>query len=199
MSARLRTRSRGVLGAWEAWAFGAGSVCFALAALPALAEAMGAVRTNVVFVVGSVFFTAGAALQQSGTGWSRRRSDPAQWWPALIQFAGTLFFNVSTTVALLAAISAGARGGTGWRPDVYGSVCFLVSSILAVRAARPGRTRTEAALNLFGSILFGISAIGAYVRPSSGDVFSAFWIEFGTFGGAVCFLVAAMVTARPRR
>jgi hypothetical protein len=191
----MRRRARVDLA--SAWCFVVGSACFAVAAVPAVAQPMGAVVTNSVFVTGSVFFTSGAALQQTSTGWRRPgHSDARSWWASLVQLIGTLFFNLSTAVALAAAIPAGAEGGTGWRPDVYGSVCFLVSSALAVTAARAGRPRTEAGLNLAGSILFGISAIGAFTRPATGELASVFWTDFGTFGGAVLFLVAALMSLR---
>jgi hypothetical protein len=51
-------------------------------------------------------------------------------------------------------------------------------------------------LNMVGSILFGISAIGAFTIPTTNDFVSQFWANFGTFTGALCFLVAA-VLSRP--
>ncbi|MGH1524922.1 hypothetical protein ACRAWC_13150 [Leifsonia sp. L25] len=81
--------------------FAVGSVCFAVAALPSVAAAIGAIVTNVVFVAGSVFFTLGAGL---ALGVPNRSS-------SVIQFVGTLFFNASTSLALAAAVPAGAAGG----------------------------------------------------------------------------------------
>ncbi|WP_233265569.1 hypothetical protein [Leifsonia sp. AG29] len=180
-----------------AWAFAVGSSCFAVAALPVVAETVGAVVTNAIFVIGSVFFTGGATFQQTSTGWAPARvPDIRSWWASGVQLVGTLFFNVSTMVALAAAIPAGAAGGTGWRPDAYGSVCFLISSGLAVAAATAGRSRREAGLNLGGSVLFGLSAVGAFVLPATGVPVSEFWTGFGTFGGAVLFLWAAVLSMR---
>ena len=48
-----------------------------------------------------------------------------------------------------------------------------------------------AALNLVGSIFFGLSAIGAYVIPSTGELLDASLANSGTFLGAICFLVGA--------
>ena len=56
-----------------------------------------------------------------------------------------------------------------WRPDAYGSVCFLVSSAIAFAEAghrwfswRPGKRDWHiTALNMWGSVFFGISAVGA--------------------------------------
>ena len=51
-------------------------------------------------------------------------------------------------------------------------------------------------LNLLGSVFFGISAVGAYVIPDSGDLVSLFWANVGTFLGALCFLTAALLSRR---
>lgn len=186
-------------GAWERKrvllsdaSFAVGSVCFASAALPSIADALGAVVTNVVFVIGSIFFTAGAGL---ALGLPNRSS-------SVIQFVGTLFFNLSTSVALAAAVPAGDAGGTGWRPDAYGSTCFLVSSVLAVVAlARQRADARDAAggwLNLVGSVLFGFAAVGAFEPPGTDTLLSPFWTGVGTVGGALCFLAAALLGLVPR-
>lgn len=85
-----------------------------------------------------------------------------------------------------------------WRPDVLGSVCFLASSAIAFAEAghrwwswRPGeRDWHITALNLWGSVFFGVSAVGAYVEPG-GSPLSLTMANVGTFLGAICFLVAA--------
>ena len=51
-------------------------------------------------------------------------------------------------------------------------------------------------LNMAGSVAFGISAIGAYVIPATGDFVDVRWINLGTFIGAVCFFVAAALSRR---
>ncbi|WP_348789345.1 YrhK family protein [Leifsonia sp. NPDC080035] len=174
-------------GRLAATAFAVGSVCFAVAAFPAIAEAMGAVGVNVVFFIGSVFFTAGAALSLG---------DPTRS-SSVIQLVGTVFFNISTALALAAAVPAGAEGGTGWRPDVYGSACFLISSALAVRPSPPGRERSGAWLNLAGSVLFAAAAIGSFVVPGTDALLSPFWTGLGTVGGALLFLGAALLGLLP--
>lgn len=186
MSERGEVRAR-----LAAAAFAVGSLCFAFAALPSVADAIGAVAANVVFVTGSGFFTAGAALS---LGVPDRTS-------SVLQLIGTVFFNVSTTVALAAAAPAGAVGGTGWRPDVYGSACFLVSSALALatvaRLHAGARDRGGAWLNLTGSVLFGAAAVGAYPLPGTDTLLSPFWSGVGTVGGALCFLAAAVLGLLP--
>jgi hypothetical protein len=193
----------------EAWGFAVGSVLFALGAIPFYAEWAGAVGVGVTFFAGSIFFTAAGFIQLSLSGRRPPRkgtnpADRADWWAAAIQFAGTLFFNVSTFVALLAAIADPTRLGAGWRPDAWGSVAFLVSSALAVVATKDrgelwdtdARTWHGTWLNLLGSIAFGVSAVGAYVVPETGTLVSMFWANLGTLIGALCFLVAALLSRR---
>jgi hypothetical protein len=178
-------------------------------AVPIYAEWAGAVATGVTFFAGSIFFTAAAFIQLSLSGrrpprGDTNRADRADWWAAAIQFVGTLCFNVSTFVALLAAIADPTRLGAGWRPDAWGSVAFLVASVLAVVATKDrghlwdsdARTWHGTWLNLLGSVFFGASAIGAYVEPDTGTLVSMFWANLGTLLGAICFLVAALLSRR---
>src|SRR5690606_21031754 len=95
-----------------------GSLCFLVGALPPYADAVGAVATNVTFVVGAVFFTGAASVQLglSGRRPPRAGTHPADrwdWWAAAVQLVGTLCFNVSTTAALVAAVDAGGPGAGG--------------------------------------------------------------------------------------
>ncbi|GAA1799405.1 hypothetical protein [Agromyces neolithicus] len=193
----------------EAWGFAVGSLCFLVGAVPFYAEWAGAVATGVTFFAGSIFFTVAAFIQLSLSGRRPPRSDTnradrADWWAAVVQFFGTLCFNVSTLVALLAAIADPTRLGAGWRPDAWGSIAFLVSSALAVVATKDrgrlwdtdARTWHGTWLNLVGSIAFGASAVGAYVVPETGTLLSMFWANLGTLLGAICFLVAALLSRR---
>lgn len=193
----------------EAWGFAVGSLCFLVGALPPYADAVGSVAVGVTFFVGSLFFTAAAFVQLSLSGRrppraGTRPADRWDWWAAAIQLVGTLCFNVSTAVALGAAVADPGRLGAGWRPDAFGSVAFLVSSALAVVATRDrghlwdtdARTWHGTWLNLVGSVAFGASAVGAYVDPVTGTYVSVWWDELGTLVGAVCFLVAALLSRR---
>nr|WP_246345829.1 YrhK family protein [Conexibacter arvalis] len=87
-----------------------------------------------------------------------------------------------------------------WAPDAIGSVCFLIASQLAfcgtcrawfaVRAHE--RDWWIAAVNLLGSIAFGIAAVASLVLPS-GDAVSATLSNATTAAGAACFLVGALL------
>jgi hypothetical protein len=171
-----------------------------------------------VFFAGSVFFTAAGLLQlllstdelpelatdMAERPWFARLARPrtVDWTASAIQFAGTLWFNVTTFRALLDAAGTGAATAQAvWRPDAYGSVAFLVSSGLAfapeVRRRRHGHVRDRSwaigALNLVGSVFFALSAVGAYTLTSTDELLSSWWSNVGTFAGAICFLVGAVL------
>ena len=122
------------------------------------------------------------------------------WWAAGIQLIGTLWFNRTTLSALLIGLGAPPDHHPVWRPDALGSICFLVSSWLAWAeechgpfAWRPSRISWWiTSLNLVGSIAFGVSAVASYVT-SSGQLLSLALTNLGTFVGAVCFLVGAVL------
>jgi len=193
----------------EAWGFAIGSVFFAVGAVPFYAEAVGPVLTNVTFFIGAIFFTLAAFIQLalSGRRPPRRgsnRADRADWWGSAVQFVGTLFFNMSTGAALITVVNTDTLVGSGWVPDALGSVCFLVASAFAVAATtdREGLWDPKARswrctwLNMAGSVFFGLSAIGAFVLPATSDFVSLLWANLGTFLGALCFLVAALLSRR---
>ena len=88
-----------------------------------------------------------------------------------------------------------------WTPDAFGSICFLVASGLAWAETSHGlwswRPRNLSwlitALNLFGSIAFGASAVASYVVPASDQPRNATLMNLGTFVGAIAFLIAAVL------
>ena len=205
-------------GRWIAWLFIIGSSLFALGAVPFYAEAVGLRLCAVTFFVGSLFFTSAAFLQYReavdalpALGAARRHSlwvwapKNLGWLAAAIQLAGTLWFNWSTGNALRLNLSSALTEQLVWRPDVLGSVAFLVASGVALRdagrGASAGRPRPRAwkigMINLAGSVAFGISAIAAFVIPSSGDVWNAELSNLGTLVGALCFLTGAILMLGP--
>jgi len=193
----------------EAWGFALGSLCFAVGALPWYAQGVGAVATGMTFFIGSLLFTTAGGIQLLLSGRRPPRpgattGDVYDWWAAAVQSLGTVLFNVSTGAALLAAFRTPDALGIGWRSDAWGSVAFLVSGGLALAAAHrrhelwhlQARTPQAAWLNMVGSVAFGASAVGAYVMPETGTFVSLLWANLGTFIGAICFLMAA-VLVRP--
>src|SRR5436305_7418091 len=144
--------------------FALGSGCFVLGPLPGYAKLVGAPGDGITFFVGSVLFTTGGALQ-SWMAWPRRRSRSAgraAWWSAVIQSAGTLFFNVSTFHAMQTAVASSDYNRLVWRPDTFGSICFLVSGAIAYLASSrhgwlPARGEPgwwQPSVNLLGCVLF---------------------------------------------
>ena len=199
--------------------FSLGSVCFALGSLPPLAEALRD-HAALVFFVGSLFFSAAAALQfheaanagpdPEGLARTRRlarfRGESTGWWATAVQLVGTLAFNVSTFAAVLALPTRG-EVALVWAPDVFGSLCFLVASALALNEVcrwfvcwEPASAEWQVAvLNLVGSVAFGVSAVAARIVLSTGEVANASLVNATTFVGAACFLVGAVLLPRAVR
>jgi hypothetical protein len=197
-----------------------GSACFALGSLPLYFEHVSASITASTFFIGSIFFTSASYVQwresfptpgpggadaPPGIVWPRRRPlvgwrpDSPDWWAAIIQFAGTIMFNISTFSATLTDLSLGQQKQLIWAPDVYGSICFLVSSVIAYVVAARGRLLGPAGplgwriavLNLAGSIAFGFAAISGRYLPTTGEIANIRIVNLGTCLGALCFFVAA--------
>ncbi len=203
----------GARGWWIGALFAVGSSLFALGAVPGYAGAAGTRADAVTFFVGSLFFTGAALLQYresvdaaavAAHGWARiftYRPDRIDWWASAIQLVGTLYFNLSTGVAMANDLSAAAARHHVWRPDAIGSVCFLVASGLAWFEVCHGWGAWVphdvswwiTGLNLTGSVAFGCSAVASYVVPSTGSVWNVELSNLGTFVGALCFLAGALL------
>jgi hypothetical protein len=201
-----------------AWGFMIGSALFVVG-VPLSTSDLPPAVSGWTFFAGSVFFTTAAVLQTlvarrelpddlvRERRWNRLMNPRAtDWTAAAVQFVGTLEFNVTTLAsALVLTGAADASAQQVWRPDAIGSVLFLVSSAIAlapeVRHRRHTHVRnrswTVAALNMLGSILFGVSAIGA--RPEGDGVRNLAWANAGTVLGALCFLGAAALLLPRRR
>jgi hypothetical protein len=184
-----------------------GSACFFIGPFPGFVQLVGAGADGAVFFAGSPFFTLAALLEvRESTLRLRRWAADASWWSAAVQFAGTQLFNVSTfrANAKRALHPPGEPADLGAQPA--GSVAFLISSALAYRVAdrarrSPARRTREwnmAAVNLAGSIFFGVSAIASYVVPSTGSTRDLAAANFTTALGALCFFIGALMLL-PRR
>jgi len=201
-------------GWWIGVLFAVGSVLFALGAVPGYAGAVGDSADAITFFVGSIFFTTAGFLQYREVvdtgpdgpqrGWARVLNySPSRidWWATTIQLAGTLFFNVSTGHAMTTDLSAVAARQHVWRPDAFGSVCFLVASALAWFEVTHGWGSWDPRslswwiplANLVGSVAFGVSAVAAFVIPANGDLLNVELSNLGTFVGALCFLGGALL------
>ena len=184
--------------------FAVGSMCFLIGPFPGYAQLVGATADAVTFFIGSILFTTGGALQ-TRIAFPERRSPgagQAAWWAATVQSAGTLFFNATTYQALHTSLSDPNYDRLVWRPDAFGSICFLVSGAIAYRASprrgwRPAREHAgwwEPGINLLGCIFFGLSAVAGYIVPSTGSMIDLAAANWNTALGAACFLACALAT-----
>jgi hypothetical protein len=189
---------------WMAACFALGSTCFFVGPFPGYVQLVGAAATGVTFFVGSILFTLGGGLQ-SLLAWTERHNPHggrAAWWSAIVQSAGTLFFNVTTYQAMHVALTSSNYDKLVWRPDWRGSICFLISGLIAYRASRRrgwlpvrgGAGWWQPLVNLLGCIFFGISAVAGYVVPSTGSVLAQAACNWNTSLGAACFLACALDT-----
>jgi hypothetical protein len=184
--------------------FALGASCFFVGPFPGYVQLVGESADGVTFFAGSVLFTTGGLLQ-SWLAWPNRRSPEgggAAWWSALVQSAGTVFFNLTTYQAMHTALTDPRYNELVWRPDWRGSVCFLVSGMIAYRASPrhgwlprrgvPGWW--QPAVNLLGCIFFGISAVAGYAVPETGSMLDQAAANWNTALGAACFLACALDT-----
>jgi hypothetical protein len=200
---------------WIAVLFAIGSTCFLVGPFPGFVELVGSAVDGVVFFIGSIFFTSAATLQyleainaDRGPRLVAERElrlltvEPARidWWSCAVQLAGTVFFNVSTFHALESGLETTEYNRLVWTPDALGSVCFLVSGVLAYLEVggvswRPRRALEWwiAAVNLVGCVAFGISAIASYVVPATGSALDLAAANSWTALGALCFLIGALL------
>lgn len=183
---------------WIAVLFAIGSACFVVGPFPGYVQLVGSAADGITFFVGSLFFTVAALLQ----GLEATRSDRIA---TMIQFAGTIFFNVSTFRAMQTSVDTSQIDRLVWAPELAGSICFFVSGVLAyltVRAAGHEARRNEewriAAVNLAGCLLFMISAIAGYVVPKTGTVLDLAAANWTTSLGALAFLIGSLILL-PRR
>jgi YrhK-like protein len=191
---------------WTGMLFAVGSICFAAASFASQWASASRPAIGVTFFVGSIAFTLASALQLSTTPAGPWRGDRLA---AVVQLAGTLFFNVSTFEAMQDGFDARETNLRVWAPDAFGSVCFLVASELALAGVCTGRwvcwrpasrAWRIAALNMVGSIAFGVAAVTSLIEPSTSEPVSAAISNAGTTVGALCFLAGAvLLMPRPSR
>jgi len=201
---------------WVAAAFVVGSSCFIAGSTPGYAPLVGTDADDITYFAGSLYFTTAAWLQvlvstgAIGRGMRTRRAArwrtvaraprQAVWWAGIVQFGGTLCFNVSTLLALQHGLSAEQADHRVWAPDFFGSIAFLVASCLAYSGVqKPWITWrpkdldwSVATLNMAGSTAFMASALAAYVIED-GSLRDAQLANAGTWVGGVCFLLGAVL------
>ncbi len=176
---------------------------------------MDATACATIYLVGGVFFSTGgytSVLQvineprggQRALSWRWWSREPRrlQWLSAVALFAGTLVFAINLVDSFIQDLSPGAADRLVWSPDMVGCALFLVSGHLAMAGIAGGFWRVWrrrdlgwwiVAVNQLGSVLFMVSAVASFVRPSSGDALSTGIANWGTLTGALCFAVAGLM------
>lgn len=206
----------GAIGWWIGILFAIGSFFFALGSIPNYINYVGITYDSITYFVGSLFFTSAGYLQyiesinapheilnnkKEKFHFSTFEPKRIDWWATLVQFLGTILFNISTANAIQSQLNVNQINHLVWTPDVFGSTCFLIASSLAwweVSHSFWSWTPKKiswwiAILNLIGSIAFGISAAAAYVLPTTGLPKNEVLVNLGTFIGAICFLIGGLL------
>ena len=200
-----------------ATAFLVGGSLFAIGA--ALAQAgVEATVCATVYLVGGVFFSTGgytsvvqvvnepegglaAELPEGRWRWWSREPRRLQWLSAAVLFAGTLVFAINLVDSFVEGLSPAGEDRLVWGPDMVGCALFLVSGHLAMVGigggwrfwARRDLGWWIVAVNQLGSILFMVSAVASFVRPSTDDALAIGVANWGTLTGALCFAVAGLM------
>lgn len=172
-----------------------------------------------VYLVGGVFFSTGgytsvvqvanepeggleALSPDARWRWWGREPRRLAWLSAAALFVGTLVFAVNLVDSFIAGLSPTAEDRLVWSPDMIGCALFLISGHLAMAGIsgdfwRIWRRRDLGwwivAVNQLGSALFMVSAVAAFVRPSTGDLLSTGIANWGTLTGALCFAIAGLM------
>ena len=195
--------------------FMTGSFIFALGSFPPYSQNIDPGTVAITFVVGSIIFTVAAYsafVQVINDGSDRFRYwawQPSRtlWWAAIVQLAGTLFFNASTIDAMIDSLSTEETNVLVWAPDLFGSSCFLIASHLAWLCVcgrlwcvrRDDADWWGAFLNYLGSILFMFAAIAAFTLATTDEELNTTIVNSGTFAGAACFFVGAYLLLPPAK
>ncbi len=104
-----------------------------------------------------------------------------------------MLFNISTFEAMRRGFDVHQTNRRVWAPNAFGSICFLLASELAYAEvchrwvclrARSLSWRIVA-LNLAGSVAFGVSAVTSLIEPSTAEPVSAAIANAGTAAGAL--------------
>jgi hypothetical protein len=198
-------------------AFLVGGSLFAIGA--ALAQAgVDVTVCATVYLIGGVFFSIGgytsvlqvvnepergwdAAAPVTRWRWWSREPRRLQWLSAVVLFAGTLVFAINLVDSFIQELSPVEADRLVWSPDMVGCALFLVSGHLAMVGIGGGRRfwrRRDlgwwiVAVNQLGSVLFMVSAVASFVRPSTGDALATGIANWGTLTGALCFAAAGLM------
>lgn len=211
----LSSRRSALVNTVAATAFLIGGSLFALGA--ALAQAgVNPTACASIYLIGGVFFSTGGyasvlqVVNEPSSAdavpvrwrWWSREPRRLQWLSAVVLFAGTIVFAINLVDSFIQALTPAAFDRLVWSPDMIGCALFLISGHLAMVGIaehfwRVWRRRDLGwwiiAVNQLGSVLFMVSAVASFVRPSSGDMVATGIANWGTLTGALCFAIAGLM------
>lgn len=206
-------------------AFVIGGALFAAGAAVAQLGSGDATQCASIYFAGGLFFNTGGYVSllqvinaprraQSGDG--RLVARPWRWWSyepmradwlgAFVLLAGTLVFAVNLLDSFLTGLSVQQINRLIWGPDVVGCALFLISGhlgFLEICHGRPCLRPSDGswwivAVNQLGSVLFMVSALAAFTRPTTGSLVNADIANWGTLTGALCFSFGGFLQLRER-
>lgn len=191
-----------------------------LSLMPALAASFSleSASPNTIFFAGSIPFTTAAYLQLfqaananpadahlalpgARRAWFGWRPGDINWLGCVLQFLGTLMFNINTWDAMLVQLDWQLQNLAIWAPDMVGSALFLSSAFLAFaecwRSPGPWQPRRLVwwicIINLLGCIAFMLSAVVAFV-PAAGQTDGAVSLSLlATVIGAAAFFCGGLL------
>ncbi|GAB7106607.1 hypothetical protein JCM4814A_49210 [Streptomyces phaeofaciens JCM 4814] len=208
------------LNAIAATAFILGGALFATGAAVAQFGSGDALECASIYFAGGLFFNTGGyvsllqvidAPRHVGGGEGRLVTPSWRWWSyepmrvdwlsAFVLFTGTLVFAVDLLDSFLQGLSVQQVNRLIWVPDIVGCLLFLVSGHLGFAEICHGRRCVRprslgwwiVAVNQLGSVLFMVSAVTAYTRPTTGSLVNADIANWGTLTGALCFSLAGLL------
>lgn len=172
---------------------------------------------TIIFFCGSIFFTSAGYLQlieainKDITNPELFKTQRCHWirvaWrpknlgylSSLIQFVGTLLFNVNCTSAFLSLTSL-QMNIIIWGSGMLGSICFLGSCLFSwLEIYKDSSVKAFKSeewwivwINIAGSIAFQISSAVAYYLPT-GEVHTPELASMTLTFGGVCFFIAAFL------
>ena len=174
-------------------------------------------QVNGVFFCGSIPFSIAAWLQLMQAANSgdftdahypeQNRFKPFGWFPnnigwlsCMLQFIGTLLFNINTFDALSPDLKWFQEDLVVWIPNIFGSLLFFSSGYLAFIEVCHGHwvwhpRKLEwwiTFINLLGCIAFLISSLFAFVLPDSSAIGIVPSLIF-TLLGAIAFFISALL------
>ncbi|MEU8618107.1 hypothetical protein [Streptomyces sp. NPDC048623] len=202
-----------------ATAFVIGGLLFAAGAAVAQFGSGDATESASIYFAGGLFFNTGGyasllqvvnaprhvvggdALVTRRWRWWSYEPMRVDWLSAFLLFTGTLVFGVNLLNSFLTGLTVQQVNRLIWVPDLVGCLLFLASGHLALVEVCHGRLRVLprslgwwiVAVNQLGSVLFMVSALAAFTRPSTGSLVNVDIANWGTLTGALCFSVSGVL------